>query len=210
MASELRSHFIRITAALAALICLSGVAATLSFDRPRSVSLTHAASAAAVSEPMRTAPPAAPEPTPTSLTTVLSAPSTTVAAATAVAPRTSTTSSTVSTGAIAGRVTHDGRPVAGARLSIAGVEGVTEAVSDANGRYRFDRVTPGDHDAYLVAESVPVPCTADGICIGSALAMEHQPVSVRPGVDETMDWGYPYADPPTYSTDYATPPFRPR
>jgi hypothetical protein len=86
-------------------------------------------------------------------------------------------------------------------------EGVRRAVTDADGCYAFNDVTPGDHNASLVAESAWLPCTVDNVCIGSALAFADQLVSVRPGVSETVDWSYPYDDPPSYTQDYEPPAF---
>ena len=89
----------------------------------------------------------------------------------------------------------DGKPVVGAKLTLSDQPDFT----DGDGRYRFDRVRPGDYDLLLWAEDAGPVCQPGQPCIGSALAVERRPITVRAGESHTDEWVYPYDDPPMYS-----------
>lgn len=82
--------------------------------------------------------------------------------------------------AVAGRVvakTADGpRGVAGAVVRV----GAQSARTDAQGRYRFQAIEPGQHRVRLDAASIEAPWMAD--------AGWHHTPTVRPGQTHTLDW----------------------
>jgi hypothetical protein len=69
--------------------------------------------------------------------------------------------------------------------------------SEANtvGAYRFDRLPPGRYQLVLSAESGGTPCTPDGTCIGTAMAMSKRVIELAPGQEIRED--YPAYGPTT-------------
>ena len=191
MGGERRQRSIAVVGVLAAITGLSGVSAATSAggDRP-TFSKTAVASPASASQTTTTTTeePAAVETTSTSTSTSSSS-----------IPPTSITTTTTAVGIVSGRVIfHDRQPVAGAKVTLVGSPDRV-VLTDADGRYRFSGLTPGVYQLELWAESASAPCYPSEPCIGGAVALEEESVTVRSGETTTQDWEYPFDSPPTYS-----------
>ena len=126
---------------------------------------------------------------------VVEAPTTTVAppAAPAVVP-----------GAVSGVI--GAGPGGKARADLRDEAGnVWHSETDAQGRYRFDRLPPGRYQLILSAESAPAPCPPEGPCVGTATAISKRIIEIKPGQEVRED--YPVYGPtgPAAPTTTAAP-----
>jgi hypothetical protein len=60
--------------------------------------------------------------------------------------------------------------------------------ADSRGGYRFDRLPPGRYQLVLSAESAPEPCSADGVCTGSAMAISKRIIEIKAGQEIREDY----------------------
>ncbi|MEY2476477.1 MAG: hypothetical protein QOG87_1792 [Actinomycetota bacterium] len=75
--------------------------------------------------------------------------------------------------------------------------------ADSRGGYRFDRLPPGRYQLILSAESAPEPCTPDGVCTGSAMAISKRIIDIKPGQEIRED--YPVYGPTSPAVPTTTP-----
>jgi hypothetical protein len=197
-----QGRFIRITAALAAITCVSGVAAALSFDGgSHRAAVAATVSAGFASTPVGAAPltsaaqttPASDAPATTDAPTTVPATAPTAPSSTSTPAATSTvvtTTSTVATeGEIYGFVIVNGIPVPGATMMLNGPGGERRTQTDLRGHYLFEHLAPGEYDVIQYFVSTPTPCvpTAE-VCLGPAQRLERHEVSLSPGESHRDDW----------------------
>jgi hypothetical protein len=197
-----RTHFIRITAALAGITCISAVAAALSFDPSSHVAAGAAAtvSAAPASEPVAGAArvlregaplpvPLAPSATDAPTTVPTPPPASSSTSAAVVATSLPTTSTSAADGEIYGFVTVNGIPAAAASMMLEGPSGERRTQTDLRGYYSFEHVAPGEYGVIQYSVFIPAPCAplADA-CLGPATRFERHAVTLSPGESRREDW----------------------
>ena len=77
--------------------------------------------------------------------------------------------------------------------------------ADSRGGYRFDRLAPGRYQLILSAESAPAPCTPDGVCIGSAMAISKRIIEIRAGQEVREDYAVYGPTSPAVATTTTAP-----